>query len=231
MIDSRFKLYAPVPALLALVAACGIASPDAEPAATLLDTAWELTAIDGQPVVAAGPAPTLAVDADGRVSGDAGCNRYFGSVEADDGAAAFSGLGASRRACPDARRMAQEARFLEALGTIAAYRGAGSDRLVLLSADGRPRLAFRAREPALPVTLVFDCDSGRQLTVEQRAVEAVELVLDDAPVRLARVPSASGVRYEAPGVVFFMKGDEALLERGGETERCAMRADSGGAPD
>ena len=131
-------------ALFMLLSACGIASPGAvEPGAALFDSAWELTAIDGQPV-AAGPAPTLAIDAEGRVSGDAGCNRYFGSVEVDDGAATFAGLGATRRACADAARMTQETRFLEALGETAAYRAAGSGRLVLLSADGRPRLAFRA---------------------------------------------------------------------------------------
>lgn len=145
-VTARLELWSCAAALSALLAACGIASPGAPGSGTaLLDSAWELTAMDGQPV-AAGPAPTLAIDADGRVSGDAGCNRYFGSAEVDGGTVTFSGLGATRRACADAARMAQEARFLEALGTTAAYRAAGSGRIVLLSADGRPRLAFRALE-------------------------------------------------------------------------------------
>ena len=146
MIETGFEPRLLAPPLFALLAACGIASPGAPGSgAALLDSAWELTAIDGRPI-ASDPAPTLAIDAEGRVSGDAGCNRYFGSVELEDGAARFSGLGATRRACADAARMAEETRFLEALGSIAAYRMAGSGRLVLLSADGRPRLAFRALE-------------------------------------------------------------------------------------
>ncbi len=147
MIEAMFKRCSCLPVLL-LLSACGIASPDAaDRRAALLDSAWELTAIDGRPL-SAGPAPTLAIDAEGGVSGDAGCNRYFGSAEIDAGAVAFSGLGATKRACAEAPRMAQEARFLEALGEIAAYRDAGGGRLVLLTADGRPRLAFRALETA-----------------------------------------------------------------------------------
>ena len=147
MTVAKLKRCSCAPVLLVLLSACGIAAPDADRRAALLDSAWELTAIDGRPL-AAGPAPTLAIDAEGRVSGDAGCNRYFGSAEINDGAVAFSGLGATKRACAEAPRMAQETRFLEALGEIAAYRDAGSGRLVLLSADGRPRLAFRALETA-----------------------------------------------------------------------------------
>ena len=144
MSQARFKLFSYAPLLLALVATCGTVAPDPRPTA-LLDGRWELTAIDGEPL-AAGPAPTLSIDAEGRVSGDAGCNRYFGSVELQNGAARFSGIGATRRACADAARMAQEARFLEALGTITAFREAPNGRLALLSADGFPRLTFRALE-------------------------------------------------------------------------------------
>lgn len=230
-LTARLSLRSCTPVLFVLLAACGIAAPDAhEPRVALLDSAWELTAIDGRPV-AAGPAPTLAIDAAGGVSGDAGCNRYFGSAEVDDGAAAFASLGATRRACADAERMAQETRFLEALGTVAAYRAAGDGRLVLLSADGRPRLAFRALEPARPAKLVFRCDSGRRVTLEQRGADTVELVFDGTTRQLERVTSASGARYEAPGLVFFTKGDEALLELDGEADRCATRGDPGGPRD
>lgn len=142
MSQNSFKLFSFAPVLLALISACGTTSPDSMPA-TLLDSSWELTSIDEQPL-AAGPAPTLSIDAEGRVSGDAGCNRYFGSAEVQNGAATFSGLGATRRACADAARMEQETRFLEALGTVTAFREAANGRLVLLSADGFPRLAFRA---------------------------------------------------------------------------------------
>ena len=144
MSQAIFKLFSCAPLVLALVAACGTAAPDSRPA-TLLDSRWELTAIDGEPL-AAGPAPTLTIDAEGRVSGDAGCNRYFGSVELKNDTARFSGIGATRRACADAAGMAQETRFLEALGTITAFREATNGRLVLLSADGFPRLTFRALE-------------------------------------------------------------------------------------
>ncbi len=92
-----------------------------------------------QPVV---EAPIeLALGPEGEVSGTAGCNRYFGTYSADDGALSFGPLGSTRMACPNAL-MDQEDRYLQMLERTAAFK-ADSDNLVLSDAQGGDLLRFR----------------------------------------------------------------------------------------
>jgi heat shock protein HslJ len=79
---------------------------------------WVLREWDGGDPAPAVPEVTLTF-ADGRISGSAGCNRYFASVEAGDtpGAIAVGPVGATRMACPDPIE-AVETRFLAALGRV-----------------------------------------------------------------------------------------------------------------
>jgi len=76
--------------------------------------AWRLAAMDG----AAPPspeAPSITFEGE-RVSGFAGCNRFFAAIESDPSADGyFSGIGSTRMACPDPA-MSLEARFLQRLG-------------------------------------------------------------------------------------------------------------------
>ncbi|MCB1422041.1 MAG: META domain-containing protein [Nitratireductor sp.] len=82
--------------------------------------------------------PFIRFEAEGRVAGDAGCNRFFGSYEEDGDALKIGPLGTTRMACiPD--MMATEKRFLEALGKAAAFKRNGT-KLTISDAAGAPLL-------------------------------------------------------------------------------------------
>lgn len=91
---------------------------------------------------------TLNIDADGKVSGYSGCNRFGGQADISDAAGGKVGLGAlfsTRMACMDEARGNQEAKFLAALGEVANWRvengllylsnNAGADVLRFSNAD------------------------------------------------------------------------------------------------
>lgn len=73
---------------------------------------WKLHLVDGREVNTA--APTLSVSlGDGKISGNAGCNRYFGSIQSISGATiGFDNVGSTKMACPD---MALESLYLNML--------------------------------------------------------------------------------------------------------------------
>lgn len=65
-------------------------------------------------------APTLAIAADGKVSGKAGCNTYFGSLSVNGDQATFSQLGRTLMAC-DGEIMRLEDAYLAALGAAVSF--------------------------------------------------------------------------------------------------------------
>jgi heat shock protein HslJ len=94
---------------------------------------WQVAEVAGQ---ARAEGTTIAFAPDGRVSGQAGCNRYFGSY-ALEGGLTLSPLGATRMACPEPI-MAEENAFLDAIGRVTGYAmgvDGGAEVLFLLS-DG-----------------------------------------------------------------------------------------------
>jgi heat shock protein HslJ len=90
-----------------------------EPAAPQLAGTWRAETIMGRPVIDAS-ASTITFEADGRVHGQGGCNRYFGSSTVDGEKLALGQLGATRMACPQAL-MDQETRFFQALQSAARW--------------------------------------------------------------------------------------------------------------
>ncbi len=91
-------------------------APGAEPAAELSGTTWRADDIDGRGVIDFLQS-TITFDADGRVSGRAGCNRYTGTWTLDGARIEMGPFAATRMACPEAV-MDQESRFLEALDAV-----------------------------------------------------------------------------------------------------------------
>ena len=88
--------------------------------------------------------PFVQFEAEGRVVGDAGCNRFFGSYEEDGDTLKIGPLGTTRMACiPD--MMATEKRFLDALGKAAAFSRQGI-HLVISDADGAVVLELVQRD-------------------------------------------------------------------------------------
>lgn len=125
-----------LPAAALILAACGGVAPDPAPIAPT--GAWRLVALSGAPV---SPGITLTLAADGSASGDAPCNRYFGTYEAgDDFSFSLPQIGATRRACPE---LQLEAAYLDALGSASQYRlGREGNTFALLDAAGRTVAAY-----------------------------------------------------------------------------------------
>lgn len=90
------------------------------PSPTIFDITWLVDEIGGG-AVSGGTHPTFTVSADGRVSGQGPCNRYFGTAEVHDGTIQIGEVGSTFMACePDV--MDQEKAFLEALQKAAGFR-------------------------------------------------------------------------------------------------------------
>ncbi len=111
-----------------------------EPAA-LLDGDWTVTAIDGKAPVADSE-PSLTFGEDARVSGNASCNRFFGSYTLTGEGLSFGEMGTSMMMCGDPV-MAQERAMLEILEGVIGFSVAEDGALTLSSADGRTIAANR----------------------------------------------------------------------------------------
>lgn len=116
----------------------------------LAETAWILETL-GSGDTAAAPIESTTIriefDAEGRVAGHSGCNRFFGGVEGGtDGAVSFGGMGSTRMACPE-EIMKQETTFLDLMANVAGYR-ITDGKLELVSATGERLLVFRADDEA-----------------------------------------------------------------------------------
>jgi heat shock protein HslJ len=144
-------------------------------------TTWRVRGYNNgrQAVVSVLPGVSLdaTFGADGRVTGSAGCNRYFASFSVEGEALSLGPVGASRRACakPDGV-MQQEAAFLAALGSVSTWRVRG-ERLELRSAGGSRALnlvAAVAGTLSLPEGVSFPFDG----TV---TVQVLNVSLSNAP--------------------------------------------------
>lgn len=85
--------------------------------------------------------------------------------------------------------------------------------LVLTScagADSSPETGFRPDERPLGRTLVYEC-TGTEFIARVGPGE-MALWLEDRYLVLSQVRSASGVKYQEGGVLFWSRGEEALLE-------------------
>jgi len=113
---------------------------------------WVLAELGWDQAVADGAEITLGFQ-DDRVTGKGGCNRYFGSVNAAaPGELRFSGMGATRMACPEPA-METEQRYLSALAGASRYSFLAG-RLVLScdTEEGPVALIFTPREDSPPVS-------------------------------------------------------------------------------
>ncbi len=100
------------------------------------DAEWQLVEIDGNPFDARA---TLNLAEPGKITGQAPCNRYFGTQRAPYPWFAAKGIGATRRACPD---LAAEQHFLKALGDMTLSEVAGD--VLILSNDAGREMVFKA---------------------------------------------------------------------------------------
>lgn len=118
-----------------------IVPPAPEP---LAGTNWTLDSFhtgDAVSSVISGTTITAVFDAEGRVSGSAGCNHFFGSYTVTGSSLAISSLGSTKMNCPGRGIMLQEGTYLASLGRTAGFTIRGN-RLSLSDANGTMLLSF-----------------------------------------------------------------------------------------
>lgn len=131
---------------------------------------WNVVSVKGEQVAGN---PYIGFDlAEGRIYGNAGCNRIMGGVEVDSvnpGKIGFTGVGATRMMCPD---METEQKVLEALNEVAGYQ-ASSAGVELTDKDGNVLMSLEKKEA--PAVSVNDINSKWNITkVEGAAVEVAD---------------------------------------------------------
>jgi len=97
---------------------------------------WRLVQLGDEPIAPGGDAQLQFDRNSGRVSGSGGCNRVTGSFTRAGVSLKLGQMAATRMACADPVRGANEAQFLSALQNTTSYRLAPG-RLALLDASGR----------------------------------------------------------------------------------------------
>ena len=112
--------------------------------APLVGTTWTLDSFfapDSVSSVIAGTTITAVFDNDGKVTGSAGCNRYFGSYTATGTALSVDSVGSTKMSCTSPGVGQQESTYLALLGRTASFSVTGN-RLVLADANGTKLLSF-----------------------------------------------------------------------------------------
>lgn len=114
-----------------------VAGHSAVPATILGD--WVLARLDGRAPLE-GSTVTLTFDKDGRIAGQAGCNRYAAGTAIDSNTITVSQAISTRMACPEPL-MQQENRYLQALAR-AKHFSVEAGALVLKDVDGAELMRF-----------------------------------------------------------------------------------------
>ena len=112
--------------------------------APLIGTNWTLDSLytgDAVSSVITGTTITAVFGEDGRVTGSAGCNNYFGSYTATGKSLLIGSTGSTKMNCPGRGIMLQEGSYLASLGKTASYTISGN-RLSLADANGATLLSF-----------------------------------------------------------------------------------------
>lgn len=115
-----------------------------KPPASLTDTNWELTELDGAPAIpgANGNVLNMMLASDGsQASGFAGCNQFTGGFTVDGDQITLGPLASTRKMCAEA--MDQETSFLQALGKVKRF-AINQEALSLFDAEGQQVLLFNA---------------------------------------------------------------------------------------
>jgi putative lipoprotein len=110
---------------------------------SLVGATWSLTTIGGQPVIE-GTKLTAAFSSEDRVTGNAGCNSYFGRARVEADRLSVGPLGSTLMACVREGVMEQEARYLASLEAATRYTIRG-DELRLGPSAGEVTLVFASR--------------------------------------------------------------------------------------
>jgi len=157
-------------------------------ASDLVGTEWLLEDLGGRGVVDDAQS-TIAFQAGGKVTGNGGCNRYFGPARISGGRIDIEHLGSTRMACPPAI-MDQEHRFLDALQKATRIERRGAFLLIHSAGIDKPlRFTQMGKQGAAPAERRH-ASLGGVVTYHQRValppdaeaqVQLIDASLADAP--------------------------------------------------
>ena len=132
--------------LLFCLALFGVSCNSSKNMAKLDGVKWELKSLNDREVRLTDNNSEVYLqfnEAEKKVSGRGGCNRFFGNYEMDGDKLKFSPLGATRMACPD---LQLETEFFKALETVDTY--SIKDGLLSLKSKNKVVAVFnKAEEP------------------------------------------------------------------------------------
>ena len=120
-------------------AAASSAEPTAPSTPALLDSIWNLTSLNGTPVLPR-TKPSLTIGADMRAGGSGGCNSWFAQAEITGETLRLGSITSTLKGCTQSVNL-QEGAFKDALAAVASWSVAG-DELTLFGADGKALLVF-----------------------------------------------------------------------------------------
>jgi len=129
---------------IALLAVAGCAATSPSTSERLANTAWVAETIDGTPATAA--RSTLRFFDRQFAGGSLGCNPYSTTYFADADGLRFGGIAPTSNTCP-AAVMEQEAKFSAALQATRNARHEADAALLLMDADGKPRVKLAPLKP------------------------------------------------------------------------------------
>lgn len=137
--SARSRFILTILAVASLIAAYSVEAQQMK--APKLHSDWRVEDVSARGIPD-GAQITLRFDADGRVSGGAGCNRYFATYAQDGKGLTIGPLGMTRMACVPAL-MEIEQRFAAALSQVGAAEFDDSGALILTDASGAPLVTAR----------------------------------------------------------------------------------------
>lgn len=148
-----------------LLSSCATASKSVD-----ISGEWNVVSVEGKEVTGN---PYIGFDMEnGRLYGNAGCNRIMGGVEIDSvnpGHIGLTNIAATRMMCPD---METEQKVLEALNEVAGYK-ASATGVELTDKDGKVLMSLEKREaPAVSIN-----DINGEWTISK--VDGVEIEVAD----------------------------------------------------
>ena len=198
---------------------------------TLLQGQWNITEIDGKPVIA-GSSPTIGFEADGKINGNASCNRFFGGYTLTGEGLTAGDLGPSMMMC-EQTLMDQEMKVLDILKGLGGF-GIGEDGKLILRTNGRSETAI---EPDAARRLIGTAADSAECHTDQRVVGGrlgrplvgvvpVDLVTDGPGLsaNLVDVDDADGERLDRFARGCIMGGNA----KDGADQQTTARGDGGG---
>ena len=100
---------------------------------SIANTEWKLVTINSEDVSGIEPPITLSLDeAQKKISGFAGCNRFFGGYEMNETTLRFSNIGSTKMFCQD--KSSTENWYLQTLSEVQSFKTEG-EKLLLLNGE------------------------------------------------------------------------------------------------